>query len=407
MLRSISPLQNGFLLRGGRVAVNSVTAARFDVLIGDGKIRSLCPSGTDTSDRVVLNLEGMLILPGLINSHDHLEFGLFPRLGKGPYPDARSWALDIHQPQRSPIRELSQITKATRLFWGGLKNLLSGVTTVCHHNQYDAEVFEADFPVRVVRRYGWCHSFDFGGDMQRQFADTPPHAPFVIHLAEGTTTESCDEIYRLDRMGLLTSRTVLVHGVALDTRAWDLVRRRAAGIIWCPSSNLFMLGKTLDCSLFDDSIRAALGNDSPLTADGDLLDEIRCAQRLGVSPEQAYDMVGKQAASLLRLCQGEGEIREGGVADLLVVSDSGEAPAVQVASLRAEMIQSVIVAANLQLVSADLANRFPPFLYDGMIGLKCNEMHCLVRAKARQHWELVSQVLGDEWLLTGKLIRLE
>jgi hypothetical protein len=71
------------------------------------------------------------------------------------------------------------------------------------------------------------------------------------------------------------------------------------------------------------------------------------------------------------------------------------------------MIQSVIVAANLQLVSADLANRFPPFLYDGMIGLKCNEMHCLVRAKARQHWELVSQVLGDEWLLTGKLIRLE
>ena len=32
-----------------------------------------------------IDLQDYLILPGLINSHDHLEFNLFPRLGHGPY----------------------------------------------------------------------------------------------------------------------------------------------------------------------------------------------------------------------------------------------------------------------------------------------------------------------------------
>ena len=36
------------------------------------------------ADKRALDLSGFLILPGLINAHDHLEFALF-RLGKGPY----------------------------------------------------------------------------------------------------------------------------------------------------------------------------------------------------------------------------------------------------------------------------------------------------------------------------------
>ena len=51
-------------------------------------------------------------MPGLINAHDHLEFNLFPRLGRGPYPNAGEWARDIYHPDRSPIREQLRVPKA-------------------------------------------------------------------------------------------------------------------------------------------------------------------------------------------------------------------------------------------------------------------------------------------------------
>ena len=45
---------------------------------------------------------GHVMMPGLINAHDHLEFNLYPRLGRGPYPNAGAWARDIYHPERSP-----------------------------------------------------------------------------------------------------------------------------------------------------------------------------------------------------------------------------------------------------------------------------------------------------------------
>ena len=87
------------------------------------------------------------ILPGLINAHDHLHFALFPRLGAGPYPNATAWARDIYHPEREPIRSHLRVPKRLRLLWGGLRNLLSGVTTVGHHDPFDA-VFDEDVPGR-------------------------------------------------------------------------------------------------------------------------------------------------------------------------------------------------------------------------------------------------------------------
>src|SRR5439155_11568458 len=111
-------------------------------------------------------------LPGLINAHDHLEFGLFPRLGKGPYCNATEWASDIYRPEASPVREHLSVPKRIRLLWGGIRNLLSGVTTVAHHNPYDA-AFNSRFPLRVVKRYGWAHSLDFCTDVARRYRRTP------------------------------------------------------------------------------------------------------------------------------------------------------------------------------------------------------------------------------------------
>src|SRR5262245_8196623 len=181
-----------------------------------------------------VELGGHLILPGLINAHDHLEFNLYPRLGRGPYPNAGAWSRDVYRPEESPVREQSRIPKGTRLLWGGLKNLLSGVTTVCHHNPWSV-VFERNFPVRVLKRFGWAHSLEFGGNVAERFRRTPAAWPFILHLGEGVDRRSKREIFALDEAGALDGRTVLTHAVALGSRGLRLVKSKGASVIWCPS----------------------------------------------------------------------------------------------------------------------------------------------------------------------------
>jgi hypothetical protein len=136
---------------------------------------------------IEIDLAGLQVLPGLINAHDHLEFALFPRLGRRYYGNATEWARDIYRPEESPVREHLQVPKPSRLLWGGLRNLACGVTTVCHHNPYEA-VFDDDFPVRVVKRYGWAHSLAFEPALRACYEATPPGAPFLIHAARAPAT---------------------------------------------------------------------------------------------------------------------------------------------------------------------------------------------------------------------------
>src|SRR5439155_21425982 len=203
---------NSWVLAGGRVARNAMRADLLDIEIRAGRIAGLRRPGERIRSVPRVDVRGCVILPGLINAHDHLEFNLFPRLGRGPYPSATAWARDVYRPDEPPVRDHSRIPKAVRLYWGGLKNLVSGVTTVCHHNPYQPAVFNARFPVRVVRELGWAHSIQYSPDLCARYRRTAGVQPFVIHAAEGTDASAREEIFTLDRLGVLGSRTVLVHG---------------------------------------------------------------------------------------------------------------------------------------------------------------------------------------------------
>jgi cytosine/adenosine deaminase-related metal-dependent hydrolase len=315
------------ILRGAR--------GEHDIEVAAGKLRRVDKSRKVPKGALAIDLEGHRLLPGLINAHDHLEFNLYPRLGAGPYPSATHWARDIYRPADSPIAEQLRIPKSARLIWGGLKNLICGVTTVCHHNPREPAVFDRHFPVRVVKRFGWAHSLQFSPDLADRFRATPPDWPFIVHLGEGLDAAAREEIFRLDRMRALDSRTVLVHAVGLDTRGWNLVRRRGASAIWCPSSNLFLLGRTITPP---EGVPAALGSDSALTAQGDLLDEMRVARKIsGLSVAAIHDLVSTAAARVLRLRPPAG--------DLIAVPKVGAPPSL------------VIVNGRLKLIAAPRWNR--------------------------------------------------
>jgi cytosine/adenosine deaminase-related metal-dependent hydrolase len=386
-------------LAGARVARSATSAQRIDLEIRRGRIQPTESSGPQ------LDLEGHLILPGLINSHDHLEFNLFPRLGRGPYPNASAWAKDIYHPDRSPVREHLAVPKATRLLWGGLKNLFSGVTTVAHHNPYDADTFERGFPVRVVKQFGWAHSLGFSPGLEKSFRAFPREWPFLIHAAEGTDADAACEIQELERIGVLRRRTVLIHGVGIDCDSLNILLRRRASVVWCPSSNLFMLSQTLRSEVLRSGIPIALGTDSALTCQNDLASEIRVAREARcLTPEEIYPMVTIQAARMLRLSRGEGEIREQGIADLLVVPDSGQNPA---EALQQFCPALVIVGGKIQLVSANFASRIDPMLtcHFEKVELEGRGTFLVNMAVSGLH-ALTETVLGPGFLLAGRQVRV-
>jgi cytosine/adenosine deaminase-related metal-dependent hydrolase len=340
------------LIRGARVATSSARAADLSLWIRNGTI-SFSP--LRSVENPTLNLEGFLILPGLINAHDHLELNLLPKLGCGPYPNASAWAQDIYRPHEPPIKEHLALPKSLRLRWGAIKNLIAGVTTVAHHNAFHPVFLESSFPVRVVRRYGWAHSIHFSPDWKNRFENTPPDYPFIIHAAEGTDKAARREVQILANAGVLTRSTILVHGVGVDRFDLPIIERTGAGIVWCPTSNNFTLKRSLDRTVLNSAVRIALGSDSAITADGDLLDELRFAHRT-VDAHRLYGMVTSESATMFRLPSGFGKIHHDGPADLIAVKDTRQTPAM---TLLHNCPELVMVGGRIQLISSEMAKLCP------------------------------------------------
>ncbi len=398
-------------LHGARVARGPDAASLVSLSIADGTIH-LTQSGASTSSRAGLFLEsaidlaGFFLLPGLINAHDHLEFSLFPNIGNGPYQNAAEWARDIHENHAAVIERQRKVPRPVRLWWGGIRNLLCGVTTVCHHNPLNPDLLHPGFPVRVVTDFGWAHSLSLDPQLAGKFAKSPSDAPFILHAAEGVDEESLGEVFALDGMHALNERTVLVHGLACTPVAAALINQRQAAVILCPTSNKFLFHQFPSFSLVHSLNKVSLGSDSPLTAAGDLLDEIRFAHtEIGLHANSVYGMVTNQPADILHLRRGEGRLRPGSVADILVVRDSGLSPAETLAQLTMDQIELVIAAGRVQLAGSALFDRLPAALTNGLEPFEVDGLQRWVRAPISRLITDAEEVLGSNFCVGGKRVR--
>ncbi len=328
-------------------------------------------------DRVI-DAQGGLLIPGLLNAHDHLELNTFPRLKyRERYTHSLQWIEDIEarfdsdprltDPRRQPLSD--------RLLIGALKNLLCGVTTVCHHNPLHRPL-RSNYPLRVIKDYGFCHSLFRGKDVLTSYRRTQPGDPWIIHLAEGIDAEAAAEFERLVQLGVVQGNTVLVHGVGLTPQQRQILIERGGGLIWCPGSNLFMFGQTAHVAELAQTGKLALGSDSRLSGEFDLLTELRLAHSTGqLSLAALLGLVTTAPANLLRVRHGGlGQIAVGGLADLVLLPPPLPAdPFARLVDLsRADLLlvmlggQPVVAAPVMRPVFEATRTRFAPVNLDGV-----------------------------------------
>lgn len=351
------------------------------LLLDDGRRRVAVEDGVivapEGSFDATLDCRGAALRPGLINAHDHLHRNHYGRLGHPPYANAYRWAEDIQQNCAGTIALGRLWPRRTALLEGAWKNLFAGVTTIVHHDPWEGD-FDHDFPIRVAS-VASVDSLGMSGMPRIADANLRPsnhrvpakagtqnhergarnpgllpaqeHRPypnaFALHVAEGVDAEAAEEVRALDHEGQLGPNLIGVHGVGMDADGIARWRGSGAALCWCPSSNLFLFGRTAPAALFDGRTDILLGSDSLLTGAGDLLDELRLARNLALLDDARLDAaVGVTAAR--RLGRPAPALIPGSAADVIVLSRPlGEATAADV--------QLVLVGGQPRVATADLA----------------------------------------------------
>jgi cytosine/adenosine deaminase-related metal-dependent hydrolase len=289
-----------------------------DVHIERGRIQSILPAEKSLGlfpDSLRIQFEKAIIFPGLINSHDHLDFNLFPRLGNRLYKNYREWGLEINKENKNLIDAILKIPQELRIQWGIYKNLINGITTVVNHGE---KLKAGKELLTLYQEYKSLHSVGFERNwifkLNQPFKN---RGPFVIHVGEGRDENSHKEIDRLIKYNFFKKDLIGIHGVAMD----ELQASAFRGLVWCPDSNFFLLGKTAPIDRLQFHTKLCFGTDSCLTASWNFWDQLRIARKTGmVSDDRLFAMLTTEAAKVWGM-DASGKIAVDHYADLVIVDN--------------------------------------------------------------------------------------
>ncbi|MDB4925549.1 hypothetical protein [Mucilaginibacter sp.] len=232
----------------------------------------MMPVKDTAADVLQLMFDNALVFPGLVNSHDHLDFNLFPQLGNRVYNNYTEWGEYIHENYKEEIAAVLKVPLALRINWGIFKNLLCGVTTVVNHGE---PLTINDPPINVEQCHS-LHSVQFEKRWKKKLNNPLKRKlPVVIHVGEGTDELSNHEIDELIHWNLLNKKLIGVHGVAMSEQQ----AKKFEALIWCPASNYFLLNKTAPANYLKKNTTILFGTDSTLTGSWNIWDHIRLARK--------------------------------------------------------------------------------------------------------------------------------
>ena len=157
---------------------------------------------------------------------------------------------------------------------------------------------------------------------------------FHIHVAEEPVEveqvkkehDGLGTLEYLDRLGVVDNSMVIIHGVWLSPEEIDLLGEKKGGLVYCPSSNMFLADGITDIPrMLKAGVTIALGSDGACSNNRisvfeemrmvSLLQKAKTCDALCVNYEQAFQMGTENGGLLLNFRIGK--IEEGYKADLV------------------------------------------------------------------------------------------
>jgi cytosine/adenosine deaminase-related metal-dependent hydrolase len=288
-----------------------------DILIEGRKITAVNDTESNPpslQNEIAVSFQEAIAFPGLINSHDHLDFNVFPKLGNKTYANYTEWGRDIQEKNKEEITEVLKIPQPLRTRWGIYKNLLNGVTSVVNHGKRLFTGEEEDL-IRVFQDCYSLHSVGFEKNwkwkLNRPFSLS---RTIAIHTGEGTDESAKQEIDQVLAWNLFKRPLIGIHGVAMS-------EKQAQGfhaLIWCPASNYFLLNRTARVDQLKKKLPILFGTDSTLTAGWNIWEQIRQARKEGQMTDQELLDTLTLAPAKAWGWKELGKIEAGRVADIVV-----------------------------------------------------------------------------------------
>ena len=345
--------------------------------IDDGTITAILPS-SEARNRFAARqehqLDNQLLIPGLINTHNHSAMSLLR--GFADDHPLMTWLEKYIWPAEKQWLSPGFVTDGTRLAMAEM--LRSGTTTFSDQYFFPEATAAAardagmraqiafpivDFPNPWSRsgfeaiEKGLALRDDYRSHPRISFAFAP-HAPYTVgdetvkkiaiyaeelqipvqmHLHEtaGEVEKALEEtgerpIQRLHRLGLLSPQMLCVHMTAVDDSDITLLQTTGAHVAHCPRSNLKLAsGFSPVAKLLDAGINVAIGTDGAASNNGldmfletntaALLAKATSGQADALPAHQALAMATINGARALGIDEVTGSIEIGKAADLCAV----------------------------------------------------------------------------------------
>lgn len=299
------------------------------------------------TNTICLSLPNTLTFPGLINSHDHLDYNLLPQLETLNCSNYVEWANQLATRWQPEIDAIRRVPENLSTQWGLYKNLLNGITHVVNHN----DTIDLEDPLITV--FKKCYSMH-SVMMQRRWKYTLNNPftyqwPFVFHIGEGVDDWSSKDIDTLLKWNYLRKKLIGVHGVAMN----ESQAKKFKALVWCPASNYFMFHKTAAVNVLKHHTTMLFGTDSTLTAHWSIWNHLHEALASGLADkDELIDMLSSNAAKVWGL--NNYGMKEGNDADVVVAKKKSKDSKQAFFELSAEDILLVFCKGELKLIDESL-----------------------------------------------------